>query len=65
MSADEPPNTSAEHANRNRIQLEMLKVAVARQKHAAYIDAMLERRTPGEPAATPGHMDADKKGADS
>jgi hypothetical protein len=43
----------------------MLKVAVARQKHAAYIDAMLERRTPGEPAATPGRMDADKKGADS
>ena len=64
MSTDDennPPNprpldSSSEHASRNRIQLEMLKVAVERKKHAAYIEAMRERAAPGEPAA-----DADKK----
>lgn len=57
-----PPSldSSAEHASRNRTQLEMLKVAVERKKHAAHIDAMLERRAPGEPATTPERTDADQ-----
>ena len=65
---DNPSNpgrsgTSADHANRNRTQLEVLKLAVARKKHAAYIDAMLERRTRGEPASSPDRLDeADEKG---
>ena len=53
---DFDPSDKSEHANRNRTQLEMLRVAVERKKHAAYIDAMLDRRAPGGPAT-----DAEKK----
>jgi hypothetical protein len=59
--ANPPPlGSSAEHASRNRTQLEMLKVAVERKKHAAHIDAMLGRRAPGGPATTPERTDADQ-----
>jgi hypothetical protein len=55
-----PLGSSAEHASRNRTQLEMLKVAVERKKQAAHIDAMLGRRPPGGPATTPERTDADQ-----
>ena len=41
-TAPDPSDTS-EHATRNRIQLKLLKLAVERMRHAAYIEAMLER----------------------
>jgi hypothetical protein len=60
--ANKPPlDSSSEHAIRNRIQLEMFRVAVERKKHAACIDAMLEGRAPGEPAAARERTDAPKK----
>ena len=37
------PSDTSEHATRTRTQLELLKLAVERQRHRAYIDAMLER----------------------
>jgi hypothetical protein len=37
------PSDTSEHATRNRTQLELLKLAVQRQRHRAYIEAMLER----------------------
>ena len=37
------PSDTSEHATRNRTQLELLKLAVERQRHRAYIEAMLER----------------------
>ena len=37
------PSDASEHATRNRTQLELLKLAVERQRHRAYIEAMLER----------------------
>ena len=63
---DDPPNpqpldSSAEHEYRNRTQVELLKVAMGRKRHAAYIDAMLEGRARGEPDGTPERTDAEKK----
>jgi len=55
------PQSSAEHASRNRTQLEMMKVAVQRRRHAAYIEAMLEGRARGEPDANPERRDGEKK----
>ena len=37
------PSGTSEHATRNRTQLELLKLAVGRKRHRAYIDALLER----------------------
>ena len=37
------PSDTSEHATRNRTQLELLKLALERQRHRAHIDAMLER----------------------
>jgi hypothetical protein len=39
----------------------LLKVAVERKRHAAYIDAMLEGRARGEPDGTPERTDVEKK----
>lgn len=55
------PLSSAEHDSRNRTQLEMMKVAVQRIRHAAYIDAMLEGRARGEPDGNPERTDGEKK----
>jgi hypothetical protein len=41
----------------------MVKVAVKRRKHAAYIDAMLEGRASDKPPTTPERPDVDKKGS--
>jgi len=66
MSAEDSPgnpspfDSSEEHASRNRTQLQWLKVAVERKKHAACIDAMLGGRVPGEPATPPARTEADK-----
>ena len=40
------PSDTSEHATRNRTQLELLKLALERQRHRAHIDAMLERTAP-------------------
>ena len=50
-STDPEPTGISEHEHRNRTQLELLKRAVQRQRHAAYIAAMLERTTSDKPAA--------------
>jgi nucleotide-binding universal stress UspA family protein len=42
-SADLDPADTSEHAQRNRIQLEVLKLAVERTRHGRYIEAMLEQ----------------------
>jgi hypothetical protein len=39
----------------------MMKVAVKRQRHAAYIDAMLEGRARDEPDGNPERADGEKK----
>jgi hypothetical protein len=50
-SNDPEPTGPSEHEYRNRTQLELLKRAVQRKRHAAYIEAMLERTTSDKPAA--------------
>jgi hypothetical protein len=57
-SNDPEPTGPSEHEYRNRTQLELLKRAVERKRHAAYIEAMLERTTSDTPAAGDERTDA-------
>lgn len=42
-SVDIDPADTSEHAQRNRTQLEVLKLAMERKRHGSYIDAMLKQ----------------------
>ena len=59
-AAPDPSDTS-EHATRNRTQLDLFKLAVERRRHAAYIDAMLERMaSAGADAGSQSKSEADE-----
>jgi hypothetical protein len=57
-SGDPDPADTSEHAQRNRTQLEVLKLAVQRKRHGDYIDAMLEQATSTRPQAVAERTDA-------
>ena len=57
-SSDPDPADTSEHAERNRTQLEVLKLAAERKRHGNYIDAMLEQTTSARPQPVSEKTDA-------